>query len=232
MVGLLALALPPRWRAPATALVPLAGLAVGPGLDVAVGSWDRPGVLAAAVIAIGAGFAAAGGASAAEPLGPVGTAWSLAAVAGGTVLAVPDTEGPVLACGALGAVAVVATATDRRSPGAWPVAEAPAAVGAAAVAVVAVAGATAGIVAAVGALGCTAVLLAAGPLGRRPARPAVPPWVAVPVVALFGTAVARLGALGPSSARALVVTVAAVGLAWGALEAGAALTSGPAPPRR
>ena len=232
VVGSLSLLAPRRARPWALALAPLTGLLVGPGLAAALDSWSRPAALSIALVGIGLGFAATGGASATEPLGPVGSVWCLAAVAGASALAVPDTEGPVLATGLLLGGGAALTAAVRRRPGSWPTSEPAAAVGAAAVALVATGGATDGIVAGVGALGCAAVLLGVGPLGRHAVRPAVPPWLAAPVVAGAAVLVARLGAVRASSLGALAVTGLAVGLTWGALEVGARITSGPAPPRR
>ena len=230
VVGALACRRLPEAAAPwATALLPLVGLLVGPGMALAIDSWERPPVVVGAVVGIGLAVAATAGASAVDPLGRAGTWAALTAAAAAAVLAVPDTEGPVLTAATCAGISAVLLWRPRERTAAD--GEGPTAVAGAAIALVALSGATGGIAAAIGAIGCVAVLLAAGPLGRRPGpRPVVAWWAATGVVAVGAAMVARLGAVRSTSARALIVTVAAVAGAWLALEAAARLTSGRARP--
>lgn len=200
---------------------------LGPSLGGAATSWDRPVVVVVVVVALTVAFGATGGVVAAGPLGPTGATGCLAVVAGATVLAVPDTEGPVLIAAAL----AVVTAGPALVEG-WDLPEGAAALTAGIVVLVGLSGATDGVVAALGAGGCTAVLLGAAPLTRhrRPGDlgPIVAPWAAVAVVGLGAVIVARLGAVRATSLRALLVTVAATAAVAVGLEVAARLTSGPA----
>lgn len=218
-----------RSAGPALAAVAIVAVVVGPSLADATASWDRPTGLVVAIAALACGFGATGGAVAAVPLGGVGSAGALVATAGAVVLAVPDTEGPVLAAAALGTCWLGLVLT--RSLTAAPLAEGMAALVGAAVVLVGLGGATDGVAAAIGAAGCVAVLLGAAPLSRLRGRaPAVPASAAVVIVGAGAAVVARLGAVRATSARALLVTVVATAGVTVALEAVARLTSEREPP--
>lgn len=214
--------------------VAMAAWLAGPDLSSATSSWDRPGPMVAVIVALAVGFGATGGATAALPLGPLGTAWSLVAVTVGVGLAVPDTEGVVLLGPALVTVAAALTAAERRHPGGWPVPDGAAALACAAVVLVGLSGATAGVAAALGATGCVTVLLGAAPLVRRARadqrRPALPAWASAPVVLVAAVAVARLGAVRSTTPRALAVALLGGACTAVALELAARFTSGRAHP--